>query len=178
MEHQPKDRGKYSPEVEEILHKRPSLLVRKGIFLLTILVILLLITSQFIKYPERLAASLMFVTLSDSTPGPGYGEVILTEAAASIVQVGQPVVMVLSSEDGKSGSWEVTGNVGELVSLGQGDYFRVVILPDAEDLPETLNAVRNVFAGAEGTAYIMIGETSLLEKILNPVFAVFRSADQ
>ena len=167
MKTHPADQGKYSPEVEEILHKRPSLLVRKGIFLLTMLVALLLIGSHFIKYPEKLAASITFDTLSINDSAFYRGQLILTSAAASIVKPGQPVVMNLNTVP-PGIPIEVTGAVESIIPMGHGDYYEVHILPHTTEQ----------LSGYTGTAYIMIGNASLLSKILNPVFAVFRSADQ
>jgi len=166
MKNHTPDQGKYSPEVEEILHKQPALLVRKGILLLAILVVLILAGSHFVKYPDRLAASVVMDTLSFSDSACCMGELILTSAAASIVKPGQEVVMSLQS--GREGTpVEVKGKVLTVLPMGGGDYFKVLIRPDT-----SINDY-----GFTGTAYIMIGETSLLSKIFNPVLAVFRSAD-
>lgn len=161
------DQGKYSPEVEEILHKSPSFLVRNGIFLVAILVALLLISSYFIKYPENLAASVTFNTLASNDSSSCTGQLFLTSAASSNVKPGQPVVMVLNTTP-QGPILEVAGTVKELIPVGKGDYYRVLILPDG---------TYQLF-GYSGTAYILIGEASLLARVLNPVFAVFRSADR
>ncbi len=166
MKKQLPDQGKYSPEVEEILHKQPSLLVRKGILFLAILVVLILCGTHFIKYPDRLAASVIMDTLSVNDSTFCMGELILTSAAASIVTPGQQALMLIQS--GPEGiPVEVSGKVLTILPIGYGDYCKVLIQPDTSI---------NVY-GYTGTAHIMIGETSLLSKILNPVLAVFRSGD-
>ncbi|MFH1295783.1 MAG: hypothetical protein ABIJ04_00720 [Bacteroidota bacterium] len=167
MTQQPTDQEKYSREVEEILHKRPALLVRKGILLLTILVILLLVGSHFIKYPEKLTASVTFDTVAVHDSILLQGRIILTSAAASIVKPGQPVVMLLRTTP-ESTPVDVTGTIEALLPMGRGDYYTVLVQPDTQ----------TELLGHEGTASILIGETNLLTQILNPVFAVFRSADQ
>ncbi|MBL7137998.1 MAG: hypothetical protein ISS17_04420 [Bacteroidales bacterium] len=167
MKQKSTDQEKYSKEVEEILHKRPAFLVRKGILILAILVALLLAGSHFIKYPEQLAASVIFRdVLINDTIGP-QGQIILTAAAASLVEPGQPVRMVLQPAPG-SATMEVNGTITALLPVRQGEYYTVLVWPES-----TLELM-----GFDGTAYISIGEKSLLSKILNPVFAVFRSADR
>ncbi|MFC2101895.1 hypothetical protein ACFLS7_02775 [Bacteroidota bacterium] len=166
MEEQQTEKGKYSPEVEEILLKRPSFLVRKGILLLAILVVLILAVSYFIKYPERLTASVSFTNPPVSESVSAKGELILTSAAASIIATGQPVVLTLQfTEEGPQ--IDIPGIVGKILPIGSGDYYSVSIIPDTE----------LQLYGYSGTAYIVTGESSLLSKILNPVFAVFRTAD-
>jgi len=161
------DKGKYSPEVEEILLKKPSLLVRQGILMLAILVAGILIGSGFIRLPEKLSASVTFDTLEVNGSVVWVGQVILTSAAASVVESGQPVAMVIQAVP-QASPVNLTGVVETLQPIGHGDYYRVFILPDKAGKPE----------GSSGTADILIGEASLLSKILNPVFAVFRSADR
>lgn len=180
MKQQPTDHTKYSKEVEEILRKKPAFLVRKGILLLTILVALLLVVSHFIKYPEKLTASVTFEATTKNVSAPinhsaalindsalMYGQIILTSAAASIVEPGQPVLMFLQATP-ESLPIEVKGTVDSLLPMGNGDYYTVLVIP-AEPIQ---------LFGYQGKAYISIGEASLLSKILNPVFAVFRSAGQ
>ncbi|MBN1198929.1 MAG: hypothetical protein JXA23_06235 [Bacteroidales bacterium] len=166
MKQQETDQGKYSPEVEEILHNKPSFLVRNGIFLLVILVAILLSGACFIDYPETLAAPVSFDSCHASDSGICMGQLILTSAAASIINPGQTVQMTLHSEPAGI-SAEIPGTVEALTPIGYGDYTRVFIKPGR---PEPLE-------GFSGTAYILIGKSNLLSKILNPVFAVFRSAD-
>ncbi|NQV03726.1 MAG: hypothetical protein HQ542_13840 [Bacteroidia bacterium] len=167
MEQQSINKEKYSPEVEEILHRRPSLLVRKGILMLTILVVLVLVGSHFIKYPERFAASIIFRDVLINDTIGSQGQIILTAATASMVEPGQSVRMVLQPAPG-SAPIEVHGSVTALLPVRQGEYYTVLVLPNT-----TMKLM-----GFNGTAYISTGEESLLSKILNPIFAVFRSADK
>lgn len=166
MQTQEKDLHKHSPEVEEILHKKPSFLVRNGIFLLVFIIAILLAGTHFIRYPERLAAPVRFDSCPASDSGICKGRLTLTEDAASIIKQGQSVQLILHSEF----TGQVKETEGTIVSIkpfGYGDYVRVVILPDK---PDTLE-------GFSGTAYIPTGESTFLSKILNPVVALFRSAD-
>lgn len=167
MNTKPSDKGKYSPEVEAILLKKPSLLVRQGILMLAILVAGILVGSGLIRFPEKLSASVTFDTLEVNGSVVWVGQVILTSAAASLVESGQPVAMVILPVPPAT-PVHLTGVVGMLRPIGHGDYYRVFILPDTTGKPQ----------GSSGTADILIGEASLLSKILNPVFAVFRSADR
>ncbi|MFH1160279.1 MAG: hypothetical protein V1733_04950 [bacterium] len=159
---------KYCREVEEILQKRPALLVRKGIFFLAILFVGLLVVSHFIRYPERLAASVTFE--ADTLAGDSEqmtGKIVLTAAAASIVRPKQPVTIYLNSPD--SGSIRtIDGAIGVSRPMGAGDYFIVTVI----------RLSGPVLPGEEGKASILTGESSLLSKILNPVISVFRSANR
>jgi hypothetical protein len=166
MEERQTENGKYSPVVEDLLLKRPSFMVRKGILLLAVLVVLILAGSYFIKYPEKLAASVSFTNPPVNESSSAQGEVILTSAAASIIATGQPVVMTLQFTE-ESPPIDIPGVVGTTLPIGSGDYYSISIIPDTE-IP---------LYGYFGTAYIVTGEANLLSKILNPVFAVFRSAD-
>ncbi|TSA29163.1 MAG: hypothetical protein D4R67_02465 [Bacteroidetes bacterium] len=157
----------YSREVEEILHRKPALLVRQGILFLTILIVLVIAGSSFITYPEKLAASVTFGTIAPHDSSALRGKIVLTSAAASIVKPGQPVTMLLQPSP-ESAPVKVMGTVAAMNPIGTGDYYIVEICPDTSCS----------LSGYQGTATIETGEISILSNILNPVLAVFRTADR
>ncbi len=158
----------YSREVEEILIRRPTFLVRNGILFLVILFALLLVISSFIRYPERLAASISFTSSSLAEDISLSGKIILTADAASLVKRGQQVSLRLhrNGEEGFQGVFE--GAVDSILPIGTGDFFTVYVRPSSAD----------TLSGYEGKAYILLGKSSLLSRILNPVLAVFRPANR
>jgi len=108
----------YSREVKEILIRRPAFLVRNGILFLVILFALLLVISSFIRYPERLAASISFTSSSSAEDTSLSGKIILTADAASLVKRGQQVSMRLhcDGEEGLRGDFE--GTIDSIFPIG------------------------------------------------------------
>ncbi|MBC8314968.1 MAG: hypothetical protein ISR57_05450 [Bacteroidales bacterium] len=163
MKEKKQEQKKYSPEVEEILHRRSGFIVRNGILFLAIFFALLLVATNFIKYPEQLKAPITFTQEQLVETDEIRGEIILTADAASLIKAGQPVSISLKTADDILPD-QFTGRIYEIKPVNDGTYYKLSVT----SLPE------NIPSGVEGTAIIYSGEISLFSKILNPVFAIFR----
>ena len=163
MKQNQSEQKKYSPEVEEILRRRSGFIVRNGILFLAIFFALLLVATNFIKYPEQLKAPITFTQGPIAETEEIRGEIVVTADAASLIKAGQPVSISLQTYDSNMPE-QFTGRIYEIRPVSDGTYYKLTVT----SLPETIPS------GVEGTAIIYSGETSLFYKILNPVFAIFR----
>jgi len=163
-----KNTEKYSKEVEEILVRRPAFLVRFGILILVFVVAILLAVAAFITYPERLTTSINFPDSPVMKEGRCIGEVVLTADAASLLSSGQEVKMELGKRDDPETSITVEGRIFSKQPIGSGDFYTIYITHLSAD----------TLTGYEGVAQIVTGESSLLSRIINPVFSVFRTDDR
>ena len=164
MKKHPSETQKYSKEVQVILNKKPSFLVRNGILLLVILFAILLVVSHFITYPDRLAAPITFEKSEIAGSGERFtGRIVLSADAASLVKPGFPVEMKVR-QPGDSLWVTLDGVIVTLQPDEGGTYYIVYVKPGSG----------TIFPGYEGTAFILISQSNLLSKILNPILAIFR----
>ncbi len=159
-----------SKEVQDLLGKVPSWLIRNGIVMMLFLLVMLLIGSWFFKYPDVVQAKVVVVANADF-PAIYTGHVELKTDAWKKVKVGQAVNLKFFNYPYlEFGS--VKGIVGKISALPTGDYYSLEVnLPGK--MVSTFGKKLEFEHELKGTAEIIMEEQRLLDRLLKPLRRLF-----
>jgi HlyD family secretion protein len=161
----------HSKEVDDLLGRVPSWIIRNGMVMVVVVLFILISGSWFFKYPDIIAAPVVVaVDVNDSTVITGL--VKLKQNIEGKVKVGQRVNLKFVNypylEYGM-----VKGIVSKISLMPTGDYYALEV-----GLPEMLVSTygKKFEFGQElnGIAEIITDDQSLLERILHPVRNVLK----
>lgn len=160
-----------SKEVQDLMGKIPSWLIRNGTVMVVLLLGVLIAGSWFFRYPDVVLAPFV-VTVGSTTPSSLTGCAKLSRNGVEKVKIGQQVVIKFVAypylEYGM-----VKGLVRKISSVPTNDAYDVEV-----DLPNPLvtNYGKKLAfqEGLLGTAEIMTEDISLLNRILHPVKSQFK----
>ena len=161
---------RHSQEVQDLLGKMPSWLIRNGTLLVIILVMVLVFGSWRFKYPD-LVSGTATVTINAADSSLLAGSVKIDGSDVEKIRTGQHVNLKFDSYPYlKFGL--VRGVVGKISSVPKGEGYEVEIqLPGR--LITTLGKELEFSQELKGSAEIVTEDISLLSRILGPVKAVF-----
>ena len=153
-----------SKEVQDLLGKVPSWLIRNGIVMVMVLLIVLVAGSWFFKYPDIVTAPVV-VAVDTKYPNSLTGYVKLKTNVAK-VKIGQRANLKFASypylEYGM-----VKGVVGKIAAVPAGNSYEVEInLPN--QLVSTYGKNLEFQQELSGTAEIITDDQRLLNRILQP----------
>jgi hypothetical protein len=167
------DRG-YSPDVAEILDRKPRWLIRRGILLAAVIFAACLVATYFIPYPERLNCEVSFLI---PQPGKGdeqtvHGVARLPEKYASLVKTGLQVRIIVPRESGGN-PIKTRGVVADITRDPGSNYYTMMVHV------ETLRGMAEEILGVgHGSAQIVTGQSNLLRQVFNPIISVIRGANK
>ncbi len=161
----------HSKEVQDLLGRVPSWLIRNGILMVIILLIVLIVGSWLFKYPDIVTAPVVVTAVETKNPISLTGYVKLKMNYAGKVKTGQRVNLKFVSypylEYGT-----VKGVVSKISSVPTSDFFELeVSLPD--QLVSTYGKRFEFKQDLKGTAEIITEDQRLLIRILHPVKSIF-----
>lgn len=161
---------RHSQEVQDLLGKMPSWLIRNGTLLVIILVMVLVFGSWRFRYPD-LVSGTATVTINAADSSLLAGSVKIDGSDVEKIRTGQHVNLKFDSYPYlKFGL--VRGVVGKISSVPKGEGYEVEIqLPGR--LITTLGKELEFSQELKGSAEIVTEDISLLSRILGPVKAVF-----
>lgn len=165
------DRG-YSPDVAEILDRKPHWLVRRGTLLAIMIFAACLVASYLIPYPERLNCEVSFLIPQPVAGEEGtiHGVVRLPEKYASSIKTGLEVRIIIPRGDGGD-PIKIQGVVAEITrDTSNGCYTMMVHAATFEA------AGKEVLATGHASAQIVTGESNLLRQVFDPIISVMRGA--
>jgi len=155
----------HSKEVQDLMGRMPSWLIRNGIVMVILLLIVLVAGSWFFKFPDVITAPVL-VTATPNNPTTFIGCVQLKMNVSGKVQVGQRVNLKFSNypymEYGV-----VKGVVGKISSVPNGDTYALEVnLPG--QMVSTFGKKFEFQQELKGTAEIITEDRRLLNRILHP----------
>jgi hypothetical protein len=155
----------HSKEVQDLMGRMPSWLIRNGIVMVILILTVLVAGSWVFKYPDIITAPVV-VTSVPGNPTTFVGCVQLKINPSGKVQVGQRVNLKFANypymEDGV-----VKGVVGKISSVPNGDSYALEVnLPD--QMVSTFGKKLKFQQELKGTAEIITEERRLLDRILHP----------
>ncbi len=161
---------RHSQEVQDLLGKVPSWLIRNGMIMIVTMLIVLLIGSWLFKYPDFVSGPVV-VSADLGKPSQLKALIKLDRTGLEKVSPGQKVNLKFENypylEFGI-----VRGVVGKVSSVPGGDSYETEIqLPDG--LTTTFGKELEFRQELKGNAEIVTENISLLSRILDPVKAVF-----
>ncbi|MCX6222325.1 MAG: hypothetical protein NTZ69_15245 [Bacteroidia bacterium] len=155
----------HSKEVQDLMGRMPSWLIRNGIIMVILLLMMLVAGSWFFKYPDVITAPVV-VTAAPDHPTTFVGCVQLSLNLSGKVQVGQRVNLKFASypymEYGV-----VEGVVSKISSVPNGETYALEVnLPG--QMVSTFGKKLEFQQELKGTAEIITEERRLLDRILHP----------
>ena len=162
----------HSKEVQDLLGRMPSWLIRNGIVMVMLILVLLVAGSWLFKYPDIVTAPV--VVMANGTNSPSFsGYVQLGLNGVGKVKVGQRVnLKFVSYPYLQFGT--VKGIVSKVSSLPTGDAYALEV--DLPDQMVTSFGKRLEFKQElKGTAEILTEDISLLDRMLKPIGKLFGS---
>lgn len=155
----------HSKEVQDLMGRMPSWLIRNGIVMVILLLMVLVAGSWVFKYPDVITAPVV-VTAMPNNPTTFIGFVHLKMNLSGKVQVGQRVNLKFANypylEYGV-----VKGVVGRISSVPNGDSYALEVnLPG--QMVSNYGKKFEFQQELKGTAEIITEERSLLNRILHP----------
>jgi HlyD family secretion protein len=156
----------HSKEVQDILGRIPSWLIRNGIVMVLLIVMVLIAGSWYFKYPDVISAPVV-VAADASNPAAITGYARLPMKGAGKVKVGQRVnLKFITYPYLEYGT--VKGVVSKISSVPSGDYYALELsLPD--QLVSTFGKRFEFREELKGTAEIITDEERLLNRIFSPM---------
>lgn len=159
--------GLHSKEVQDLLGRVPSWMIRNGNVMVILILIVLIVGCWFFKYPDVVTAPVVVSALDSKNPSSLTGSVKLKMNYAGKVKVGQRVNLKFVSypylEYGT-----VKGVVSKVSTVPTSDFYELeVYLPD--QLVSTYGRKFEFQQELKGTAEIITEERRLLDRILHSV---------
>lgn len=161
----------HSKEVQDLLGRVPSWLIRNGILMVIILLVVLVVGSWFFRYPDIVTAPVVVSALDTKNPTSLTGYVRLKMNYAGKVKTGQRVNLKFVSypylEYGT-----VKGVVSKISLVPTSDFYELEVnLPD--QLVSTYGKKFEFKQELKGTAEIITEDQRLLDRILHPAKSIF-----
>jgi MFS superfamily sulfate permease-like transporter len=155
----------HSKEVQDLMGRMPSWLIRNGIVMVILLLMMLVVGSWVFKYPDVIIAPVV-VTATPNNPTTFVGCIQLKMNLSGKVQVGQRVNLKFANypymEYGV-----VKGVVGKISSVPNGDSYALEVnLPGK--MVSTFGKKFEFQQELKGTAEIIMEDRRLLDRILHP----------
>lgn len=155
----------HSKEVQDLMGRMPSWLIRNGIVMVILLLMVLVAGSWAFKYPDIITAPVV-VTATPNNPTTFVGCVQLKMNLTEMVQVGQRVNLKFANypymEYGV-----VKAVVSKISSIPNGDYYAVEVnLPG--QMVSNYGKKFEFQQELKGTAEIITEERRLLDRIFHP----------
>ena len=155
----------HSKEVQDLMGRMPSWLIRNGIVMVILLLMVLVAGSWVYKYPDIIMAPVV-VTAAPNDSTTFIGSVQLKMNPSGIVQIGQQVNLKFANypymEYGV-----VKGVVSKISSVPNGDTYALeVSLPGR--MVSSFGKKLEFQQELKGTAEIITEERRLLDRILHP----------
>jgi hypothetical protein len=155
----------HSKEVQDLMGRMPSWLIRNGIVMLILLLMVLVAGSWVFKYPDVITAPVV-VTSMPGNPTTFIGIIQLKMNPSGKVQVGQRVNLKFANypymEYGA-----VKGIVGKISSVPNGDSYALEVNIPGQ-MVSTFGKKLEFQQELKGTAEIITEERRLLDRILHP----------
>ncbi|MCX6220925.1 MAG: hypothetical protein NTZ69_08040 [Bacteroidia bacterium] len=155
----------HSKEVQDLMGRMPSWLIRNGIVMVILLLMVLVAGSWAFKYPDVIAAPVV-VTTAPGNPTTFIGCVQLRMNPSGKVQIGQRVNLKFANypymEYGV-----VKGVVGKISTVPNGDSYALEVNIPGQ-MVSTFGKKLEFQQELKGTAEIITVERSLLDRILHP----------
>ena len=162
----------HSKEVQDIMGRMPSWLIRNGIVMVVCLLFVILAGTWFFKYPDIVTVPAVVVASADSGRAvKPVCTIYLQKIANGQVRTGQHVNLKFTSypylEYGL-----VQGIVSGFSLIPNGEsYLAAVTLPN--QMVTTFGRKLEFQNELKGTAEVMTGDRRLFDRILKPVWSVF-----
>ena len=165
----------HSREVQDLLGRIPSWLIRNGMIMVATLLIVLFVGSWLFKYPDLVSGPVVVIANVEK-PSQLIGLLKVKRYGIEKIRTGQPVNLKFENypylEFGVVG-----GVVGKISSVPSGDTFEVEIQLPGE-LKTTFGKKLEFRQELKGSAEIVTEDISLLSRILGPVEAVFNKQNK
>ena len=156
----------HSKEVQDILGRMPSWLIRNGILMVVFLLTVLITGSWFFKYPDIITVPVVVYTSEKENPNSITTFIQLKRNFSTSLKIGQNVNLKFSSYPYlKYGM--VKGIVSRVSSVPVHDYYPVEItlsFPLVSTSGEKIEFQQEL----KGTAEIIMEDRRLLDRILHP----------
>lgn len=164
----------HSKEVQELMGRVPSWMIRNGIIMVILLLAMLFAGSWFFKYPDILVTPVV-VTADKKDPALLTGNIQLKMNGAGKVKVGQQVNLKFVNypylEFGV-----VKGRVSKIAGVPVSDYYPVEVnLPGG--LVTTFGKKLEFEQELKGTAEIVTEDQRLVNRILRPGMTLLSGQD-
>lgn len=155
----------HSKEVQDLMGRMPSWLIRNGIVMVILLLMVLVVGSWVFKYPDVITAPVV-VTAVPNNPTTFIGSVHLKMNLSGKVQVGQRVNLKFANYPYMEYGI-VIGVVSKMSSIPNGDYYALEVnLPG--QMVSTFGKKFEFQQELKGTAEIITEDRRLLDRILHP----------
>lgn len=160
----------YSPEVAEILGRKPAWIVRNGIILIAAVFVLGLACTHFIRYPVVLTIPMRPAEHLTVAGNPSWTtlEARLPFNSEEQLRPGMEVRCILTLP-GQDQPLTCKGSVWSFRNTGSGDEARIVLYSN--------NMIRTAMLDQEQVSIqVIVGQISLLRQIFQPVIALLEGA--
>jgi hypothetical protein len=166
------DKSGYSPEVHEILERKPLWIIRWGILVITVLFLMGLAVSRFIPYAENISIPIVLKSGISSTGSHIVSGIARVKGGdKNFVKAGQAAVVSVVSD----GSFRMIRMVGYVVAImpdsSQNAFSVEILIPESQVDWIPLSA-----SELPATARITVGRSDLLEQIFRPIRGMFSSS--
>lgn len=156
----------HSKEVNDLLGRIPSWLIRNGIAMVVLVLVVLVSGSWFFKYPDIVAAPVVVIA-DTKDPSILTGYVQLKTTSAGKIKVGQQVNLKFANYPYLQFG-VVKGVVSRISAIPTGDSYPLEVnLPN--QLISTFGKKFEFRQELKGTAEIITDEERLLTRILQPL---------
>jgi hypothetical protein len=162
---------RYSPDVAEILDRKPFWLVRRGTLIAAVIFAACLAASYFVPYPKRLTCEASFLIPQNSQGGDQtlHGMISLPEKYASLVKPGSQVRIIVPV-DGGGTPVRIEGVAAEIIPDPSGFCSVMVHIHPPAGMED------KILAAGRANAQIIIGESNLLRQVFDPIMSVLKGA--
>jgi hypothetical protein len=168
------DNSRYSPEVHEILGRKPSWIIRWGIVVITLLFLLGLVASRFIPFAENLSFPFVLKRGIFGAGSSGLSGIVRIQGGdKTYVKPGQSVIVTVVS-DGSFRTIRLEGSVNAIMPDSTGNAVSAEIVIRGSQLARIPLSASELPA----TARITVGRSDLLEQILRPIRSMFSSSSK
>lgn len=163
--------NQHSKEVDELLGKIPSWIMRNGISSVMVVLTVLLAVCWFLEFPVIITAPVV-ITADPQNPSARKGTISLKLDPSGKVKIGQQVNLKFSVYPYlKYGM--VHGAISKVATVPQGDGFLLEVTLNSP-MVTTLGIPLKFEKELQGVAEIITGKQRLLNRILNPLGTVSR----
>jgi hypothetical protein len=156
-----------SEEINDVISHRPHWLVRHGVSAVGIILMLLLLGSWFVPYPDKLIVPIHIIAKnSDRT---WYGEIVLSKGQLGKVSPGTPVTVEVENYAAAKFGY-LYGRVSCISTQPSGDSA-VLHVALRKNVYWNYNKVSAFKGAGRGKAKLINRERRLLEKLLRDVIS-------
>lgn len=177
----PHQQNQHSEEAAEILGRIPSWTIRWGITVIFAIFVAIIIGCCFVKYPDKVVASIVITTENSTINGLPEGEILtgialLPKANFGKVQQGQQVNIKLDGYPYMEYGM-LTGVTGAISVVEQGNNLdspqHTVAISFPNGIVSTYGKELLIHQKIGGTAEIITADRTLIMRFLEPIIALF-----